>query len=287
MPRRWFPDGVAGQAYFCVVGSPIAHSKSPLIHAAFATQLGLSLRYERIEVAAGELAAALAEFRAYGGRGMNVTVPLKEEAWQLAATRTARAEQAGAANTLWFTPAGTVAADNTDGAGLVRDLVDNHGVALAGRQILLLGAGGAARGVVPALLDAAPAGLAVSNRTAARAEALCAAFATRAALEVIPWGALPARAPDVVINATTLSMRGEVPPLPATLPGAGTVYYDMMYGNEPTAFVRWARAHGALRALDGLGMLVEQAAEAFLCWHGVRPDSAPVIAALRHPQDGA
>ncbi|MEQ8230599.1 MAG: shikimate dehydrogenase [Gammaproteobacteria bacterium] len=280
--RRWFPTGHAAQPFFCVVGSPIAHSKSPRIHAAFAAQLGIALVYQRVEVSSGDLAAALKEFRDYGGRGMNVTVPLKEEAWRLATARTPRAAQAGAANTLWFAADGALAADNTDGAGLVRDLEANHGVALAGQRILLLGAGGAARGVIPALLDAGPAVLAVSNRTSARAELLREAFAAHARLEVVAWGTAPAWSPDLVINATTLSLRGAVPPLPAGMVGADCTCYDMMYGSEPTAFVRWARTQGAARALDGLGMLVEQAAEAFLCWHGQRPDSAPVIAALRN-----
>ncbi len=278
---RWFPDGRAELPYFCVVGSPIAHSKSPAIHSAFAAELGVELRYERVEVEAGQLAAAVAEFQAYGGRGMNITLPLKEEAWQLAATRTPRAAQAGAANTLWFTDDGAVAVDNTDGAGLVRDLEVNHGVILAGRRILLLGAGGAARGVVPALLDAAPAALAVSNRTGARASALCAAFADRAHLEVLPWGAVPEPVPDVIINGTTLSMRGEVPPLPAAAVTAGSVCYDMMYANAATPFVAWARGLRAQLALDGLGMLVEQAAESFARWHGLRPVTKPVITALR------
>ena len=278
---RWFPAGRADLPYFCVVGSPIAHSKSPAIHGAFAAQLDVQLRYERVEVKAGQLAAAVAEFQAYGGRGMNVTLPLKEEAWQLAASRTPRAAQAGAANTLWFTDDGAVAVDNTDGAGLVRDLEVNHGVSLAGRHILLLGAGGAARGVVPALLDAAPASLAISNRTPARAAALCASFVDRAVLEVVPWGQAPEARPDVIINGTTLSLHGELPPLPATAVAAGSVCYDMMYANEATPFVAWARGLGARLALDGLGMLVEQAAESFARWHDLRPATAPVIAALR------
>lgn len=278
---RWFPAGRAELPYFCVVGSPIAHSKSPAIHSAFAAQVGVQLRYERVEVQTGQLAAAVAEFQAYGGRGMNITLPLKEEAWQLATTRTPRAAQAGAANTLWFTDEGAVAVDNTDGAGLVRDLEVNHGVALAGRHILLLGAGGAARGVVPALLDAAPATLAVSNRTSARAAALCAAFAERASLEAVPWGEMPEQPPDVIINGTTLSMHGDVPPLPAAAVHADSVCYDMMYANAATPFVAWARSLGARLALDGLGMLVEQAAESFARWHGVRPATQPVIAALR------
>lgn len=279
MPR-WFHAAPARGAFFCVVGSPIRHSRSPQIHAAFARQFDIDLVYERIEVRAGELAAAVGEFRDLGGRGMNVTVPLKEEAWALATQRTDRAAKAGAANTLWFEH-DEVAVDNTDGAGLVRDLEHNHGLRLEGRRILLLGAGGAARGVLPALLERGPAALAISNRGMARASALVAAFGAGEALSVLPWGEAPAQAPDLVINATSLSLQGEVPPLPAAAVGAGTVCYDMVYARDGTSFTRWAQACRARLALDGLGMLVEQAAEAFRIWHGVIPRTTELIAQLR------
>lgn len=275
---RWFEPAYP-VPFFCVVGSPIGHSKSPLIHAAFARQFDIALRYDRIEVRPGELAEAVAEFRAAGGRGMNITVPLKEEAWSLAGRRAPRAALCGAANTLWF-EADAVAVDNTDGAGLVRDLANNHGVVLNGRRVLLIGAGGAARGVLPALLEAAPAAILVTNRTAARAAELAAIAPHGAPVSVLAWGADAAPC-DLVINATSLSLQGDVPIVADRLIHAGSVCYDMMYGNEPTAFLRWATARGVRRTFDGLGMLVEQAAVAFAIWHGRTPATAPVIAALR------
>jgi len=276
---RRFEAPAAGERLCCVVGSPIAHSKSPEIHAAFAAQFALGLRYLRVEVRPGELAEAIAEFRAAGGIGMNVTVPLKEEAWRLAERRTPRASRAGAVNTLWYESDGALGGDNTDGVGLVRDLEDNEGVRLAGRHVLVLGAGGAARGVLPALLDAGPASLTLSNRTAERAAALAAAAG--GAVGVLTWGEAPAVRPDLVINATSLSLDGGVPALPAAAIGPATVCYDLVYGPAAAAFLAWAQAAGAARAIDGLGMLVEQAAEAFARWHGPRPATRPVIAALR------
>ncbi len=266
--------------YFCVVGSPVAHSKSPLIHATFAAQCGIELVYDKREVAPGRLMAALEEFRAAGGQGLNVTVPLKEEAWSLADARMPRAARAGAANTLWFDARGIVA-DNTDGVGLVRDLEINHGVPLAAKRILLLGAGGAARGVLPALLDASPCQILITNRTAARAASLAAGYADSGRVEVLPWGGEGDAPCDVVINATSLSLQGEVPDLSMTLLHHHTLCYDMMYGAQPTRFMRWAEQCGAGRVLDGLGMLVEQAAAAFSIWHGCEPQTAPVIAMLR------
>lgn len=263
-----------------MVGSPVAHSKSPLIHAAFAAQFGIELVYDKVEVAPGSLHAALDEFRAAGGWGLNVTVPLKEEAWSLADVRMPRAAGAGAANTLWFDARGIVA-DNTDGVGLVRDLEINHKVPLAGKRILLLGAGGAARGVLPALLDAGPSRVLVSNRTAERAAKLVASNTDSDRLEVLPWGGEHHAPCDVIINATSLSLQGEVPALAASLMHARSLCYDMMYGAQPSCFMRWAQQRGAGRVLDGLGMLVEQAATAFSIWNGREPQTAPVIAMLR------
>ncbi|MGR8918102.1 MAG: shikimate dehydrogenase [Gammaproteobacteria bacterium] len=284
MTTRWFePRSPAALPLYCVVGRPISHSRSPRIHQAFGEMTGRVLEYRAVEVGPGELADAVAEFRAAGGLGMNVTVPLKEEAWALAGARSARAELAGAANTLWFGADGAIEADNTDGVGLVRDLEQNHAVILAGAHVLLVGAGGAARGVMPALAAAGPRQITVTNRTAEKAQAVAALAGDLGT--TCPWGDAPT-AVDVVINATSLSLAGEVPPLPARTVGAATTCYDMMYAAGGTAFVDWARAHGAARALDGLGMLVEQAAEAFLIWHGVRPATAAVIGALRELADG-
>ncbi|MCC6709823.1 MAG: shikimate dehydrogenase [Gammaproteobacteria bacterium] len=276
---EWFHRTV-GVPYYCVVGSPVAHSKSPLIHAAFAAQCGIDLVYEKVEVAPGCLSAALAEFRAVGGRGLNVTVPLKEEAWALADVRMPRAARAGAANTLWFEDEKLIA-DNTDGLGLVRDLEINHGAPLAGKRIALLGAGGASMGVLPALLDAQPSRVLITNRTLARAERLAASHADSGRVEVLPWGAAATEACDIVINGTSLSLQGQTPNLHSSLLDGRTLCYDMMYGAQPTHFMEWAAERGAARVLDGLGMLVEQAAAAFSIWNGQQPHTAPVITMVR------
>lgn len=260
---------------YAVFGHPIAHSKSPLIHAAFARQTGQDMRYEAILAPQDGFAASVAAFIAAGGRGANVTVPFKEEAFRMADSLSARAQRAGAVNTLSFA-AGTIHGDNTDGAGLVADLTRNLGRTLAGRRILLLGAGGAARGVIEPLLDQEPAALVIANRTVARAQTLAELF-DRGVL-ACGFDTLDG-AFDLVINATAASLAGERPPLSATVFAAGSLAYDMMYGRA-TPFLDFARAHGAATA-DGLGMLVEQAAEAFFVWRGVRPATAPVIAELR------
>ena len=280
MPR-WFPERGSDTPYFCVTGSPVTHSKSPQIHSAFAAQTGRTVTYDRIEVLPGKLASAVAEFQRAGGQGMNVTVPLKEEACALAARKMGRADAAGAANTLWFEEGGAVVADNTDGTGLIQDLTVNQGVELAGQRILLVGAGGAARGVLPALVAARPACIVITNRTESKATAIAARFAAQVTLEVLPWGTETSYPFDIIVNATSLSLRGELPPLPKKAVHADSVCYDMMYGSEAGVFTTWAMQAGAARAFDGLGMLVEQAAEAFEIWHGVRPATAPVIAELR------
>ena len=268
---------------YAVIGNPIAHSKSPQIHAAFARQTGQELSYEALLAPVDGFAQTVADFRAHGGRGLNVTVPFKLEAFALAERHTARAQAAGAVNTLAFDADG-ILGDNTDGAGLVRDLTANLDFALAGRRILLLGAGGATRGVLLPLLDSRPARLTIANRTVAKAEALAALFAARAgdtALDACGFDALAGRRFDLVINATAASLADELPPLPPGLYAEGALAYDMMYGRDPTRFMRAALADSAARAADGLGMLVEQAAESFTLWRGVRPDSSPVLAALR------
>lgn len=268
---------------YAVIGNPIAHSKSPQIHAAFARQTGQELSYEALLAPVDGFAQTVADFRAHGGRGLNVTVPFKLEAFALAERHTARAQAAGAVNTLAFGADG-ILGDNTDGAGLVRDLTANLDFALAGRRILLLGAGGATRGVLLPLLDSRPARLTIANRTVAKAEALSTLFAARAGdcvLDACGFDALAGRRFDLVINATAASLADELPPLPPGLYAEGALAYDMMYGRDPTRFMRAALADSAARAADGLGMLVEQAAESFTLWRGVRPDSSPVLAALR------
>lgn len=259
---------------YAVFGNPISHSKSPRIHAEFARQTGQDLAYEAIEAPLDDFAGAVRAFRDAGGRGANVTVPFKEQAYLLASERTERADAAGAVNTLVFQGA-EILGDNTDGAGLVNDLVDNLGCDPAGRRILLLGAGGAARGVGLPLMEREPAELFIANRTAYKARELSARFDCYGG----GFDALAGRRFDLVVNATAASLAGELPPLPDGLFAPGALAYDMMYGRD-TPFLAFARAQGA-RVTDGLGMLVEQAAEAFRVWRGVRPATAPVIALLR------
>lgn len=265
---------------YAVMGNPIAHSQSPRIHALFAEQTGQRLRYDAMLVEPAGFAAAVDAFRAAGGRGLNITIPFKQQAWAYATRRSARAERAGAVNTLVLDQ-GPVYGDNTDGAGLVRDLGDNQGYALGGKRILMLGAGGAARGVLAPLLACRPQRLVIANRTAARAVELAVRFNDLGPVSGCGLPDLAGQRFDLIVNATAAGLNAQVPSLPDDSLATGTWCYDMTYGDAPTAFVRWAHAHGAARALDGLGMLVEQAAESFALWRGVRPDTAPVIAALR------
>ena len=265
---------------YAVFGNPIAHSKSPQIHAAFAAATAQDLRYEALLAPLDGFAGAVADFVAAGGRGANVTVPFKEEAFRLATRLSPRAARAGAVNTLVFSGAG-ILGDNTDGAGLVHDITRNLTVDLAGKRILLLGAGGAARGVIQPLLAEAPAALHIANRSADKAVALAQAFADLAAVSGGSFSDLAGLQFDVVINATSASLAGEPLPLPAGLFAPGCLAYDMMYGKGETPFLAQARLAGAARCADGLGMLAEQAAEAFLVWRGVRPATAGVLATLR------
>lgn len=266
---------------YAVFGNPIAHSKSPQIHARFAEQTGQALVYSAELIAADDFEAAVERFLQGDGKGLNITVPFKERAWALAQWRSERAERAGAVNTLYRLDDGRLAGDNTDGIGLVRDLTVNHGIALQGARVLVLGAGGAVRGVLQPLLAAGVASVLIANRTPARAETLAAQFAELGPVQGCGFEQLPATAFDLIINGTSASLQGALPPLPAALVAPTTACYDMMYGAEPTPFCRWAQAQGAAAALDGLGMLVEQAAESFRIWRGVQPNTAPVIAALR------
>ncbi len=265
---------------YAVFGNPIGHSKSPAIHAAFARQTGQDMLYEALLAPLDDFSGALRAFVAAGGRGANVTVPFKEEAFRLASRRTPRAELAGAVNTLLFS-AQEVVGDNTDGAGLTRDLVVNLACRLQGQRILLLGAGGAARGALGPLLDAQPARLVIANRTASKAVDLARHFAAFGTLTGCAYSDLTGQTFDLVINATSASLSGELPPLPAGIFGPGSLAYDMMYGQGRTPFLAFAQTHGAAHLADGLGMLVEQAAEAFFVWRGVRPASTLVMDLLR------
>lgn len=272
---------------YAVMGNPVAHSKSPFIHAAFARQRGHQIGYDAIQVDVGGLAQALGNFQAAGGKGVNITLPFKQEAFALCNEVSPRAQQARAVNTITFRTDGTRYGDNTDGAGLVRDILHNHSGVIARRRVLLLGAGGAARGVLGPLLAERPAQLMIANRTPDKALALAAEFSGAddgAVIGAVTGCGLPALAGtsfDLIINATAASLHRELPPLPEDVVASGGWCYDMMYSTQPTIFMRWASEHGAEKSLDGLGMLVEQAAEAFYLWRGVRPETAPVIAALR------
>lgn len=263
---------------YAVIGHPIAHSKSPEIHACFAAQTGQDIDYRRLLAPLDGFNQTVADFIAAGGKGANVTVPFKLEAFALATTLSARAQAAGAVNTLKF-DGDVIFGDNTDGVGLVADIVRNAGVPLASRRILLLGAGGAARGVILPLLQQMPSELVISNRTAAKAVALAQQFAAEGPVAASDFAALSGRF-DIVINATSASLAGALPPLAPDVFAPAAFAYDMMYGKEPTVFMGFAAQHGAA-VCDGLGMLVEQAAESFLLWRGVRPDTAPVLAQLR------
>ncbi len=265
--------------HYCVFGNPIGHSKSPLIHAAFARQTQQDMRYEATLAPLDGFVASVRRFVTAGGRGANVTQPFKEEAFRLADRLTPRAELGGAVNTLVFSDDG-ILGDNTDGVGIMRDITVNLGCPVAGQRVLLLGAGGAARGVIGPLLEAQPASLLVANRTPAKTAALVARFAHLGPLAASSYAELSGQSFDMVINATSASLHGTMPPLPERIFAPGSLAYNMMYGQRDTPWERFARRHGAIFA-DGLGMLVEQAAEAFAVWRGQRPDCAPVIAMLR------
>jgi shikimate dehydrogenase len=263
---------------YAVLGNPIAHSKSPAIHSAFAAQTGQQLSYERIEVPLDAFAAHVGELIAAGYLGFNVTVPFKEQAFALAQRRTPRAQAAGAVNTLMPTPDGLLG-DNTDGAGLVADL-QRLGVQLTGARVLLLGAGGASRGVILPLREAGVAHIAICNRTADKAQALATEFGI-----AVQTAESTDTLYDVVINATSAGLAGALPPLPTGAVAVHTLAYDMLYGAQPTAFMQHCSGLGA-RVADGLGMLVGQAAESFALWRGVRPDAEPVLAQLRAAMKG-
>lgn len=265
---------------YAVFGHPIGHSKSPQIHALFAEQTGEEICYTAQDVPLECFQVAVRVFRAGGGKGVNLTVPLKEAGFHLAEELTPRARLAGAVNTLFWRDE-RLCGDNTDGIGLLRDLTVNLKLVLENRRILILGAGGAARGILGPLLAQRPACLVIANRTLSRAQELAAQFSALGPVRALGFPELAGLQFDLVLNATTASLQGALPPLPDDLIAPGGCGYDLMYADQPTAFVRWATEHGAELSMDGLGMLVEQAAEAFFLWRGVRPETAPVISSLR------
>jgi shikimate dehydrogenase len=267
---------------YAVMGHPIAHSRSPQIHAMFAAQTGQHLEYTRLDVPPERFSAAVADFFAGGGKGLNTTIPHKASAYRLVQRHHESARAAMTVNTLWRDPDGVLCGANTDGVGLVRDLTVNLGLSVAGKRLLMLGAGGAARGVMLPLLQLGPACIVVLNRTNARADELAAAFAERGPVRSSTVVRLANDDPyDLVINATAASLSHDLPVLPANAINQHTFCYDMAYGTGGTVFTRWAHAEGAGGAAMGLGMLVEQAAEAFYIWRGVRPATAPVLQALQ------
>lgn len=266
---------------YAVIGHPVGHSLSPRIHTRFAEQTGEELVYGLLEAPAEGFAGTAGEFFDAGGCGLNVTVPFKAEALAWADRASGRATVATAANTLTRTRAGIIEADNTDGVGLVRDLVRNLGLTLRGARLLLIGAGGAARGVLAPLLTERPAGLYIVNRTAERARELADAFTDHGPVAGGGFGDIGERTFDLVINASASSLGGAVPPIPAAVVARGGAVYDMMYGEPALPFLQWGRDSGAELVSDGLGMLVEQAAESFHVWRAVLPDTAPVLAELR------
>ena len=263
------------------MGNPIKHSLSPRIHAAFAEQTKHAISYGAILVEINGFDNALQKFRRASGKGLNITVPFKQAAWVASGQLTERAEQAQAVNTLSFQD-GKIYGDNTDGVGLIRDLVSNHHVVIAQRNILILGAGGAVSGVLGALLNEQPASVMVANRTVSRARQLVERFAKQGNILYSSYEALADQQFDIIINGTSASLRGTIPPLPENILATTAICYDMMYANTDTPFVAWSRERAAKQSLDGLGMLVEQAAESFFIWRGIRPDTAPVIGMLRN-----
>ena len=265
---------------YALVGHPVEHSRSPLIHEIFARQTGENLTYELIDAEPRSFEVAVRSFAAAGGKGLNVTVPHKGAAFALVDEISDPANTARAVNTITIV-GGKLRGENTDGIGLVRDLVLNQSVTLPGRRVFVLGAGGAARGIVAALLAVHPAELVIANRTKSRADSLVRQFRTPAALRTAALDELESLAPfDLLINATSAGLTGPMPALPGSLVGPQSVAYDLVYGAHDSPFIEWARARGVARALKGWGMLVEQAAESFFIWRGVRPDTTPVLQQL-------
>ncbi len=267
-------------ARFAVIGNPVEHSKSPLIHAMFGKQLGIDLVYDILPAKTDEFARTVDMFRRSGGRGLNVTVPFKGEACELCDTVSTEAQTANAVNTISI-HGGKLKGDNTDGAGLVKDIVSNLGLTVSRSRVLLLGAGGAIRGVLGPLLREGPASIIIANRTLARAQTLAAQFPASKNLLALDFGDLDGHRFDIIVNGTAASLAGETLPLPCEIFTGAVLAYDMMYGPAASRFTGYAADSGARLVMDGLGMLVEQAAESFYIWHGVRPHTTEVITHLR------
>ena len=260
-----------------VMGYPVSHSRSPVIHRLFALQTGQEMQYELLQVAPEKLDTAIRQFQRTGGKGLNITVPHKSEVVRLVDQLSERASTAGAVNTIVFRGS-EMYGDNTDGIGLLRDLGVNLGVTLDDANILILGAGGATRGIIAPLLEMRPASLRIANRTLGKAQALVDHFEAHGPVSACRFNAVPVSEPyDLIINATSAGLKGDSPPYPAAAITDNTFCYDLSYGLSPTPFSTWARDHGAAKSVMGWGMLVEQAAESFKLWRGTRPDTAPVL----------
>ena len=266
---------------YAVYGNPIGHSKSPRIHRLFAAEFGIRLDYRAIEVPLAGLAEYVHAFGTESGRGLNITVPFKQEAARLSATLSPRAARAHSVNTIRFDGQGRPHGDSTDGLGLINDLTLNQHIALGGRRLLILGAGGTVGALLEPLCAQRPGAIVIANRTLSRARELARRFSDPVDIKAVSYAELGAEKFDLIINATSLSLADKAPPLPSGILRAGACCYDLMYADEPTAFMRWARAEGAENITDGLGMLVEQAAAGFYIWHGVKPETRAVIRALR------
>ncbi len=272
---------------YAVFGNPIKQSRSPAIHAAFAEQCGQAMQYRAVRVAPDGFANAATTFFAGGGKGLNVTVPFKEDAFRFASRLSDRAKRAGAVNTLTLAADGGIEGDNTDGVGLVRDMVANLGWMVQGLRILIIGAGGAVRGVLEPLLRERPSEILIVNRTASRAEQLAAEFSDLGGVSGGSYAMIGERQFDLVINASSAGLAGEMPDVPSSLLTERSCCYDMIYGSQPTPFMRWAASHAAWSVADGLGMLVEQAAQSFYIWRGLRPETQSVISRIRQSMDAA
>lgn len=262
---------------YAVFGHPIKHSKSPRIHRLFAEQTQQLLSYEAQDVPAASFDISLNEFFNQGGKGLNCTVPLKELAWKRADKLSPRAQFSKAVNTLALQGDGTLLGDNTDGLGLVADLTNNHNIPLANSRILILGAGGASRGIIAPLMEKSPVHIVIANRTVEKAKILSSEFSQLGAVSACGYDDLEQKKFDLIINATSASLTGKLPPLDEKLLAHSGYCYDLAYANQPTAFVLWGQAHNAKKSLDGLGMLVEQAAEAFYIWRGIHPETKSII----------
>lgn len=265
---------------YAVFGHPIHHSKSPSIHQLFAKQTRQQLTYEAQDVPAESFNTAITNFFSQGGKGLNCTVPLKELAWKRADNLSKRAQFSKAVNTLALQDDGSLLGDNTDGLGLVADLIINHSIPIENSRILILGAGGASRGILEPLMEKSPANIVIANRTIEKAVILSDEFSQLGEITGCGYDALENQQFDLILNATSASLSGKLPPLAENMLAENGYCYDLAYGNEPTAFVLWGKNQGAQKSVDGLGMLVEQAAEAFYIWRGVRPETKDVIALL-------